>query len=75
MPNHKSSLAGLSERNGPVQQDEMDINGHSRNGVHKRKSRPSIPSYAESDSDDEPIVSDDFSKDSVALKVFLLTRD
>lgn len=49
--------AGVALRQGPVQQDSMDLDDQvgARNGALKRKSRNSVskPVYAEDDSDDE----------------------
>ena len=60
VPTNGSQLAGLSERNGPVVDVEMEVDSPLTNG-HKRKSRTSIskPSYKdESDSDGaRPLVS------------------
>ncbi|KFA67403.1 hypothetical protein S40285_00259 [Stachybotrys chlorohalonatus IBT 40285] len=53
-PNGNTSLAGLSVRNGPVD-DGMDIDAPATNGAAKRKSRSSLPKVSykdESDSDD-----------------------
>ena len=58
MPKDAGERAGLSIRNGPV--EDMDVDEPATNG-HKRKSRTSIskPAYKDvSDSDgDEPLVS------------------
>ncbi|KAH7329274.1 hypothetical protein B0I35DRAFT_419826 [Stachybotrys elegans] len=50
-----SGMAGLSVRNGPVEDDGMDIDLPTTNGASKRKSRSSLPKVSykdESDSDD-----------------------
>jgi DNA topoisomerase-1 len=61
VPNKPTGLAGLSVRNGPVKEYDMDVDISKTNG-NKRKSRTSLtkPSYKdESDSDgDEPLVGD-----------------
>lgn len=57
VPNGDNSRAGISIRNGPV--DEMDIDSPA-NGGGKRKSRGSLPqiNYKDgSDSEGEPLVS------------------
>ena len=62
-PTPKNAAPGLSIRNGPVQR--MDIDGDdaqetTRNGIGKRRARPSNgKSYKEdsSDMDDKPLVS------------------
>lgn len=56
----KAAPAGLSIRNGPVDDDEMDVD-HAPNGTAKRKSRASIDkvvSYKDDsdDSDGAPLV-------------------
>ena len=61
-PDKHTGLAGLSVRNGPVDEGDMDIDAPSTNGANKRKSRNSLPkaSYkdvSESD-DDAPLVGD-----------------
>ncbi len=59
VPSNGAEMAGLSIRNGPVQEDPMDVDAPATNG-HKRKSRSSItkPSYKDDlDSDDsQPLV-------------------
>jgi hypothetical protein len=61
VPSKPTGLAGLSVRNGPVKEYDMDVDSPTTNG-NKRKSRTSLskPSYKdESDSDgDEPLVGD-----------------
>lgn len=55
-----SGMAGLSIRNGPVVNGEMDLDSPSTNGS-KRKSRDSITKVDykdESESDGEPLVGD-----------------
>ena len=57
LPNGKSSMVGLSLRNGPV--EDMDVDAPSTNGANKRKSRSSISKVDyrdDSDSDGEPLV-------------------
>jgi DNA topoisomerase I len=60
-PKRTSGMAGLSVRNGPVEDDGMDLDPPSTNGASKRKSRSSLPKVSykdESDSDDaQPLVS------------------
>lgn len=60
VPKGNSALAGLSVRNGPVEDDDMDIDAPNTNGA-KRKSRTSISKINykdnESDSDGAPLVS------------------
>ncbi|KAJ6446308.1 DNA topoisomerase I [Purpureocillium lavendulum] len=56
LPNGKSSMVGLSLRNGPV--EDMDVDAPSTNGANKRKSRSSISKVDyrdDSDSDGEPL--------------------
>lgn len=55
-----SGMAGLSIRNGPIENGEMDLDSPSTNGS-KRKSRESIIKVDykdESESDGEPLVGD-----------------
>ena len=58
-PKGSTGLAGLSERNGPV--DEMDLDAPTTNGAHKRKSRSSMSKVVnyrdDSGSDGPPLVS------------------
>lgn len=55
-------LAGLSVRNGPVEDDDMDVDAPVSNGASKRKSRTSITkiSYRDDSDSDEgaPLVRD-----------------
>ncbi|KAJ4206297.1 DNA topoisomerase 1 [Fusarium falciforme] len=55
MPRDAAKLVGLSVRNGPVQDDPMDVDGPVTNGATKRKSRTSITkvNYKDNDSDSE----------------------
>lgn len=64
VPAKGSGMAGLSIRNGPVENGEMDLDSPATNGA-KRKSRGSLTkSYKEeSESDGEPLVGDDFGHD------------
>ncbi|KAF7547226.1 hypothetical protein G7046_g9067 [Stylonectria norvegica] len=52
-PSKNTALAGLSVRNGPVQDDDMDIDAPHTNGLHKRKSRNSLPTINYKDNDSE----------------------
>lgn len=57
-PKRNTALAGLSERNGPIEDNAMEIDP-AVNGGGKRKSRGSLPKInykAESGSEDEPLV-------------------
>lgn len=61
-PDKHTGLAGLSVRNGPVRDDDMDIDAPVTNGASKRKSRSSINNVSykdDSESDDgAPLVGD-----------------
>lgn len=61
-PDKHTGLAGLSVRNGPVVDDDMDIDAPVTNGASKRKSRSSINKVSyrdDSESDDgAPLVGD-----------------
>ena len=59
VPAKGSGMAGLSIRNGPVENGEMDLDSPATNGA-KRKSRGSMTkSYKEeSESEGEPLVGD-----------------
>jgi DNA topoisomerase-1 len=60
VPKKASGMAGLSIRNGPVENGDMDLDSPSTNGS-KRKSRVSITQVDykdESESDGEPLVGD-----------------
>lgn len=62
VPKKGSGMAGLSIRNGPVENGDMDLDSPSTNGA-KRKSRVSLTQvdYKDgSDSDGEPLVGDPF---------------
>lgn len=65
IPKQAADMAGLSLRNGPIEDDTMDIDTPATNGASKRKSRSSITSTKvnykdDSESDDgAPLVRDD----------------
>jgi hypothetical protein len=68
IPKSDNSRAGISIRNGPV--DEMDVDS-SINGAAKRKSRGSLPqiNYKDgSDSEGEPLVSADLPNFGIAAQ-------
>ena len=56
-----AKMAGLSVRNGPIEDTSMDIDEPATNGTSKRKSRNSITQVnykdEESSDDDAPMVS------------------
>ncbi|KAM5351610.1 hypothetical protein ACJ41O_004333 [Fusarium nematophilum] len=53
VPNSASKLAGLSVRNGPIEDTTMDIDEPTTNGATKRKSRTSITKVNYKDNDSE----------------------